>query len=92
MTSLHVDLNKAAKCVDIKPLTLLAYLVEAARTPSHTCTKCKMATIFGITYKDSSTKFMKVGGIKTWKELATGVQQLIRLLFNNNFINPGLVL
>ena len=33
---------------------------------------------------------MKVGGIKTWKELATGVQQLVRLFFNNNFINPGL--
>ena len=35
---------------------------------------------------------MKVGGIKTWKELTTGVQQLVRLLFNNNLINPGLIL
>ena len=35
---------------------------------------------------------MKVGGIKTWKELTIGVQQLVRLLFNNNLINPGLVL
>ena len=35
---------------------------------------------------------MKVGGMKTWKKLMTGVQQLVRLLFNNNFINPGLVL
>ena len=25
------------------------------------------------------------------KELTTGVQQLVRLLFNNNFVNPGLV-
>ena len=32
---------------------------------------------------------MKVGGIKTWKKLTIGVQQLVRLLFNNNFINPG---
>ena len=35
---------------------------------------------------------MKVGGIKTWKELATCVQQLVRLLFNNDFVNPGLFL
>ena len=30
---------------------------------------------------------MKVGGIKTWKELMIGVKQLVRLLFNNNFTN-----
>ena len=35
---------------------------------------------------------MKVGGIKTWEELTIGVQQLTRLLFNNNFMNSGLVL
>ena len=35
---------------------------------------------------------MKVGGIKTWKELTIGVKQFVRLLFNNDFINPGLVL
>ena len=35
---------------------------------------------------------MKAGGMKTWKELATGVQQLVRLPFNKDFINPGLVL
>ena len=40
----------------------------------------------------TSYHFMKVGGIKTWKELAIGVQQLVKLLFNNNFMNPGLVL
>ena len=37
-------------------------------------------------------QFMKVGGIKTSKELTTGVQQLVMLLFNNNFVNSGLVL
>ena len=37
-------------------------------------------------------EFMKVQGLKTWKELMTGVQQLERLLFNNNFTKPGLVL
>ena len=35
---------------------------------------------------------MKVGGFKTSKKLTIGVQQLVRLIFNNNFINPGLVL
>ena len=35
-------------------------------------------------------KFIIVQGLKTWKELTTGVPQLVRLLFNNNFINPGL--
>ena len=30
--------------------------------------------------------------MKTWKELTTGDQQLVRLLFNNNLINPGVVL
>ena len=34
---------------------------------------------------------MKVGGLETWKELTNGVQYLVRLLFNNNFNNPGLV-
>ena len=37
-------------------------------------------------------QFMEVGGIKTWKELTIGVQQLVKLLFNNNFINSGLFL
>ena len=35
-----------------------------------------------------SNQFMKVGGIKTWKELTIGAQQLVRLLF----INPRLFL
>ena len=35
---------------------------------------------------------MKVQGMKTWKELTTGVQQMVRMLFNNNLIDPGLVL
>ena len=35
---------------------------------------------------------MKVGDMKTWKEHTIGVRQLARLLFNNNFIDPGLVL
>ena len=37
-------------------------------------------------------RFKKVGGIKTWKELTIGVQQLVRLLSNNNSIKLGLVL
>ena len=36
-------------------------------------------------------QFMKVGGVKTWKELMIGVQQLVRLHFNDKFIkNPDL--
>ena len=41
---------------------------------------------------DDIVEFMKVRGMKTLKELMTGVQQLVRLLFNDNFVNPGLVL
>ena len=33
---------------------------------------------------------MKAGGIKTWKELTIGVQQLARLLFKNDFSTPDL--
>ena len=36
-------------------------------------------------------ELMKVRGMKTWKELTTGVQQLVRLLHKNKFFNPGLV-
>ena len=52
-TSLHVDLNEAAKCVDIKPYT--THITSLLIAPSHTRTKYKMATIFGLTYKDSLT-------------------------------------
>ena len=48
--------------------------------------------ILGLTYEESSSEFQKVGGIKTWKEFTIGVQELVRLLFNNKTINPGLVL
>ena len=59
--------------------------------PLHTSTKYEMATIFGLTY-EVSNHFIKVRGMKTWKELTIGVQQLVRFLLNNSFINPGLVL
>ena len=51
MISLNVDLNEAAKFVDIIPLTLLA-------SSLHLCTlvqNAKWFTIFGLTYEDSST-------------------------------------
>ena len=35
-------------------------------------------------------QFTKVKGIKTWKELTIGAQQLVRLLFNNNLSTSGL--
>ena len=49
MTSLHVDLSEAAKCVDNYTTHIASLLIA----PSHTCTKYKMATIFGLTYEDS---------------------------------------
>ena len=60
--------------------------------PSHTRTKYKMATTFGLTCEDSLISLLKLEASKTWKELTIGVQQLVRLLFKNNFIKPGLVL
>ena len=76
MMLLHVDLNEAAKCVDIIPLTLLASL-------------SRLRTFVQIQNGDDIrpnlwrfiNQFMKVGGIKTWKELTIGVQQLVRLPF-----------
>ena len=62
--------------------------------PSHTRTTYKIQNGDDIwpNLRRFINQFMKVGGSKTWKELTIGVQQLVRLLFNNNFINPGLVL
>ena len=66
MTALHIDLNEAVKCVDNVFATHITSLLIA---PSYTRTKYKVATIVGLTYADSSTNFMEVGGIKTWEEL-----------------------
>ena len=52
MTSLHFDLNEAAKCVDIIPLTLLPSLLRLRTLVQNTN---KMVTKFGLTYADSST-------------------------------------
>ena len=51
MTSLHVELNEAAKCINIIPLTLLASLLRLRTLVKNK----KIATIFGLTYEDSST-------------------------------------
>ena len=87
MTALHVDLNEAAKCVDIILLTLLASIPHLGPFEQNTNGEdiCPNLRRF-------MNKFMKVGGITTWKELVIGVQQLVRLLFNNNFISPELLL
>ena len=86
MTSLHVDLNEAAKYVDIIPLTLLASLSRL-----RTLVQIQNGDDIWPNLRRFITKIMKVGGIEIWKELTIGVQQLVRLLFSNNFINPGLV-
>ena len=73
MTSFHVDLNKAAKCVDML-LALLASLSRPVTLPA---------------YENWSWGQMKVGDVTTWKELTIGIQQLVKLLFDNNFIYPA---
>ena len=50
MTSLHVDLNEAAKFVDYT-----MHIASLLIAPSHIGTKHKMVTIFGLTYEDSLT-------------------------------------
>ena len=87
MTSLHVDLNEAIKCIDMTLILTDSFLMAHLRT----CTKYKMATKFGITYENWSWRKMKVGDVTSWKKLTIGVQQVVRLLFDNHFINPGLV-
>ena len=88
MTTLHLDLNDTATCVDIIPLTLLASLSRLCKLVQNK----QNGDDIGHNLRKLIVKFMKVGGIKTWKELTIGVQQLVRLLFHINFINPGLVL
>ena len=89
MTFLRVNLNEAAKCVDVILLTLLASLSRLLALVQNT-------NWFGDdiwpNLRRFINQFMKVGGIKTWNELTIDVQQLVRLLFKNDFINPGLVL
>ena len=86
-TRAHViSLNEAAKCVDIIPLTLLASLSRLRTLVQNTNGDAIWPNLRRFIYQ-----FTRVGAIKTWKELTIGVQQLVRLLFNNNFINPGLV-
>ena len=85
--SIHVNQNKAARCVDVTPLTLLASLPRLRNSY-----KILNAEDIWPDLRRIISQFMKVGGIKTCKELTIGVQQLVTLLFNNNFIKPGLVL
>ena len=59
MTSLHVDLKEAARCVDIIPPTLLVSLSHL-----RTLVQNKNATIFGLTYEDSSFLFVLSGLVK----------------------------
>ena len=64
MTSLHADLNEAAKFVDYS-----VHIASLLIAPSHTRTKYKMATTFGLTYEDSLTNFRKLGASKLGKSL-----------------------
>ena len=69
MTPLHIDLNETAKSVDIIPHTLPASL-------------SRLRTLIQNTNGDDIwpnlrrfiDQFMKVGGIKTWKEIMIDVK------------------
>ena len=69
MKTLHVDLNEAAKCVDIIPLTLVASLSRFAHSY-----KIQNGDDLWPNLRRFINQFMKVGGFKTWKELKIGVQ------------------
>ena len=73
MTSLQVDLNEAAKCVDTIPLTLLASLSRLRTLLQDTKWRSYLAQLTG-NLRKVIIQFMKVRGLKTWKELTTGVQ------------------
>ena len=79
MTSCNVDLIEAVKCVDIIPLTLLASLSRLRALVQN-----KNGDEIWPDLRRFINQFMKVAGIKTWKEIMIGVQELVRLLFNNN--------
>ena len=87
MTSLHVHLNEAAKCVAIISPTLLAPLWHLRKIVQK-----QNGDDVWPNLRRLMVDLTKVRGMTTWKELMTGVKQLVRLLFKNNFINPGLVL
>ena len=70
MTSSHVDLNEAAKSVDIIPLTLLASLTHLHTFVKNT--KWRMETIFGLAYEDLSTNLRKLMALKLGKYFTIG--------------------
>ena len=78
MTSLHVDLNEAAKCVDM-PLTLLAWLSHI-----RALVQMQMVTTFDLTYEYWLWRKIKVRDVTIWKD--------VQVAFYNNFNNPKLVL
>ena len=88
MTLLHVDLNEAAKCVDI---LYHSHCLPPYRAFAHQY-KIQNGDEIWPNVRRFIYQFMKVRGIKTWKELTTDVKQLARLLFDNNSMNPGLVI
>ena len=58
--------------------------------PSLTRTKYKMAMIIGLTYEDYRRIYER-SRLENLKEVTTGVQQLVKLLSNYNFIKTRLV-
>ena len=64
MTSPDIDLNEAAKCVDILNHT---YKIQSGDDDNWS------------NVRRFINQLKKVGGIKTWNELTIGAQQLVRL-------------
>ena len=85
MTSLNIDLNEAAKYVDIIPHT--THIASLLIAPLHTRTTYKKGDDVWPNLRRLIVAFMKVRGMKTWKELMFGLQQFVRLLFNNHVID-----
>ena len=76
MTSLHVDLNEATKCVDIIPFTLLASLSRLSTLVQNTKWRRYLAQL-----KKIHQPIYESWRHQNLKELTTGgVLQLIRLL------------
>ena len=80
MTLHHIDLNKA-------DMLYHSHCYPPYRTFGHSY-KIQNGDDIRPNLPRLINKFMKVGGIKTWKELTIGVHQLVRLLLTKILSTP----
>ena len=83
MMLLHLDLSEAPKCVDM-PLIAGLLIAHSYQIQIGDDIWPKLWKFFH--------ELVTVGDVTALKEIAISVRQLVSLLFENNFINPGLVL